>query len=121
MRSYRVHACNADASGKIPYLVLSLCGANRVSIDMASMKEGPLQIDYTSALTMDALYQLLEGKSVDISRRSGELTLRPDGDQLVIEQTGLKVSHRVWMSELALAWNMLAGFGKIEGGALRFQ
>ena len=111
MRSYRVHACNADASGKIPYLVLSICGAHRVSIDMASMKEGPLAPDFSSALTMDALYQLLEGKSIEVVRHGGKMRLRPKGEQLFIEQRGSSVVHKVWMAELALAWNMLSGYG----------
>ena len=111
MRSYRIHACAPDASGKYPFLVLSLCGSERVSLDMASMSGGPLSLDFSAALTLDALYQLLEGKSVNVDRKGAEMRFRPDGDQLVIEQKGSPNEHRVWMAELALAWNMLSRFG----------
>jgi len=78
---------------------------------MASMKEGPLAPDYSSALTMDALYDLLEGKCVEVARQDGKINLQPKGDQLHIQQKGSAIVHKVWMAELALAWNMLSGYG----------
>ena len=111
MKSYRIHACSPDTDGKLSYLVLSLCGRDRLSLDLTNFSAGPMMKGFTAALTIDALYQLLEGKTVDISRKGADFRLRPDGDQLIIEQGGVKIVHRVWMAEMALAWNMLAGHG----------
>jgi hypothetical protein len=113
MRSYRVHACATEAGGKIPYLTLSLVGAHRVSMDLGPMQVGPGP-SLTLALTMDALYELLQGKSIKADRTGGAVRLSPDGDQLIIEQDGHLSQRRVWMTELALAWNMLSGFGRAE-------
>ena len=112
MRSYRVHACTAEASGRIPYLLLSLCGAQRVSIDMSTMQGSAAKSNEAVALTLDALYDLLEGKPIRVERNDGAIYLSPDGPQLVIQKEGVRGTHRVWMAELALAWNMLAGFGR---------
>jgi len=117
MRSYRVHACTPSANGRIPYLVLSLVGAHRISIDMGSMLEGTARPDFAVALTMDALYDLLQGNPLKVDRKDGAVRLCPDGDQLVIHRdSGAKLpsTHRVWMTELALAWNMLSGVGQTE-------
>lgn len=110
MRSYRVHACTAERNGKIPYLVLSLCGAQRVSIDMGGMQDTAAKSNDSVALTLDALYELLQGKHIKIDRRDGAIRLSPEGPQLLIHKDGNLNTHRVWMAELALAWNMLAGF-----------
>ena len=117
MRSYRVHACTPQANGKIPYIVLSLCGAQRVSLDMGGMTDrvslkgvdGPQTSSV--ALTMEALYELLQGNPIRIERNDGAIKLCPDGPQLVIQKEGTLSTTRVWMAELALAWNMLSGFG----------
>jgi hypothetical protein len=110
MRSYRVHACTPEVNGKIPYLVLSLCGAQRVSIDMCGMQGTAAKSNDAVALTLEALYDLLQGKPIKISRKDGSIRLCPEGPQLLIQKDGSMTTHRVWMAELALAWNMLAGF-----------
>ena len=117
MRSYRVHSCTPTTNGRIPYLVLSLVGAQRISLDMGFMQDEAARPEYAVALTMDALYDLLQGQPIKVDRKDGSIRLSPDGDQLVIQrEKGGKAfsSHRVWMTELALAWNMLSGFGRAE-------
>ena len=111
MRSYRVHACNPETNGKIPYLILSLCGTNRVSIDMTAMQEPSTKPLGAFVLTMEALYDLLQGKSITLDQRDGELTLLGEHAQLIIFRQGVAQAQKFWMSELALAWNMLAGSG----------
>ena len=111
MRSYRVHACNPETNGKIPYLILSLCGTNRVSIDMTPVQEPSTKPLGAFVLTMEALYDLLQGKSITLDQKDGELTLLGEHAQLVILKHGVAQTQRFWMSELALAWNMLAGAG----------
>jgi hypothetical protein len=63
------------------------------------------------ALSLEALYDLLQGKPTRIAKEDGAIHLCPDGAHLVIMKEGIRGNHRVWMAELALAWNMLAGFG----------
>jgi hypothetical protein len=106
--------------------VLSLVGTERISLNLATMLDGQARGEFAVALTLDALYEVLEGKVVNMSRSEGEIRLCPDGDQLIIERESVKLgcaSYRVWMTELALAWNMLAGNNprREEGHALRFQ
>lgn len=110
MRSYRVHACNPESNPSIPYLLVSLVGAGRISLDFRGMGSG-------LAITLDALYDLLQGTPIVVDRNDGQIRLCPDGDQLIIEQESVHhtpISLRVWMAELALAWNMLAGCGASE-------
>lgn len=81
------------------------------------MQEEAARPEFAVALTMDALYDLLQGLPIQVDRKDGSIRLSPDGDQLVIQREGSGIrssSHRVWMSELALAWNMLSGFGRAE-------
>lgn len=94
----------------MPYLVISLVGAQRVSLDLARMHDEPTDGDFTITLTMEALYDLLQGNPLNIERRDGNISLAPDGGQLIIHRSSHRSSYRVWMSEIALAWNMLAGF-----------
>ena len=84
---------------------------------MGFMQDEAARPEYAVALTMDALYDLLQGQPIKVDRKDGSIRLSPDGDQLVIqrEKGGKEFSsHRVWMTELALAWNMLSGFGRAE-------
>lgn len=114
MRSYRVHACNPQPSGQTPYLLVSLVGANRISLDLAGMKDVAEKGQISVAITLEALYDLLQGNPIEIQRNDGVIRLCPDEDQLVIQRESTKHgldSHRVWMAELALAWNMLSGCG----------
>jgi hypothetical protein len=121
MRSYRVHSCATQRSGKIPYLVLSLCGRERVSIDMGCMQEGPLRGNGEVALTMEAVYELLQGKMIRIERKDGAIRLCPNGDQLTIYRDNDQTSYHVWMAEFALAWNMLSSYGTQNNTRLHLQ
>ena len=110
MRSFRVHACAAEANGRIPYVVLSLCGRHRVSIDMAGLQTQAAKPGDAAALSLDALYDLLQGKRLTLDRVDGAISLSPSGRWLLIQKDGSAKSHKIWMAELALAWNMLAGY-----------
>ena len=94
--------------------MLSLVGAQRVNLDLTGMEGVGRRSNFAMALTTDALYEVLEGKPMQVDRNDGAINLCPDGNQLIIQQEGRVSSHRVWMSELALAWNMLAGVGTLD-------
>ena len=109
MRSFRVHACNPDDSGRIPYVVVSLCGRDRVSLDMTGLQSSAVKTNAAVALSMNALYDLLQGKRTTVEREDGAFSFVPSGRWLVIHKQGMD-THKVWLAELALAWNMLAGY-----------
>lgn len=110
MKSFKVHACSADTNGRIPYVIVSLCGRERVSIDMAGLQSNAAKANDAIALSMNALYDLLQGKRLKVDRDHGAIDFIPTDQWIVIQKEGTEKSHKVWMAELALAWNMLAGY-----------
>lgn len=63
-------------------------------------------------LEMDAVYGLLEGKGEDIELAEAQVRLSPRDEALIIDYTdkatALEQQFRVSLTELAVAWNMLA-------------
>jgi hypothetical protein len=80
----------------------------RLDLSSLTMNEGPVV-----RLPMDAVYELLEGKGADITTPDALVRLSPRDEDLVIDYTrhGAEESTqwRVSLSEVAMAWNMLAG------------
>ena len=111
MKSFRIHTCQPSESGPIPYMVLEFLGMGKVSLNFDSLYGDKHIAPPKVTLTAQALYELLEGKQLSVAGHEGETSFHPEGDELLIvrEAHGArpKSQHRVWASEVSVAWNML--------------
>ena len=115
MRTIRIHTSTTEI-GEVPYLVLGLAGFNRFSLDFSHVSEPDRRTTPTFALSSAALYEVLEGKPLQVNRNEDSISFTPHEKELVIEcgYQGKTNVYRVWMAELAMGWNVLTGsFGKV--------
>lgn len=64
----------------------------------------------TFALSASALAEMLAGSNLTIDLADGSIELNPVGDELEIfyRSEEIILVHRVWLAEVAVAFNMLA-------------
>jgi hypothetical protein len=112
MANYRIHATSPDFDGLLPYLTVSRVDHRRVQFVLSGLD--PDLTGMTVCLNLETVYRLLEGKSVSVDLPFLSCTLSPREHALVIctyvEDRGIHSSRTVSLAELALAWNMMAGF-----------
>lgn len=106
MCSFRIHAVHQTAFGRFPFLTLSRLANGKVEIDMTCLGNDLLP---RLQIPPDLLYDLLEGRCVDVSSDEAYLALTPLEDRVLFECTGKAGSIRqfLWIAEIALAWNMM--------------
>jgi hypothetical protein len=93
-------------------LILGAVGQGRVQLDLGPMESDPLRRLPGMNLSSEALYDVILGNSLTVPGQEVSMTLCQEGDHLVIQCVeGQAVrNYRVWLAEVALAWNMLRGF-----------
>jgi hypothetical protein len=107
MQSFRVHSVHQTAFGKYPFLVLNRRDEGKVEFDLSCLGNDHLP---HVQVPLDSVYDVLEGRCVDIDVKTAYLAMTPLGDRVLIECTGQGGSVRqfLWMAELALAWNLMS-------------
>ena len=116
MQIFHVHVSTHGPLADAPYLILSTAENDTVCLDFTKLQsDGDAPFD-TLALSSEAIYEILEGGTLTVERHDGSVSICPSEGELWIEFSGIQGSwqYRVWMSEFALAWNMLCR--STEGG-----
>jgi hypothetical protein len=109
MQIFHVHLSTHGSSPGAPYLILGSAENDTVRLDFSKLQTDGDAPFSTLALSSDAVYEILEGKTVKVDRPDGSISICPSEGELWIEFKGIQGSwqYRVWMSEFALGWNML--------------
>ena len=110
MKFIHIHSAIDLPFGANPYLVVSGSDDERITFDFKHIHETTGHVPATIALSSAAVYEILEGKGVSVSRTDDVIEFRPRGDELTIwiESDRGNAEFSVWLSELALAWNLLS-------------
>ena len=109
MQIFHVHVSTHGPLPDAPYLILGTAENDTVCLDFSRLQsEGDAPFS-TLALSSEAIYDVLEGKTLNVERSDGSVSICPSNEELWIEFNGIQGSwqYRVWMAEFALAWNML--------------
>jgi hypothetical protein len=106
MQSFRVHSVHQTAFGKHPFLVLTRRPDGKVELDLSFLGNAMLP---KMSFGLGLLYDVLDGRCVDVSTEDAYLALTPLEDRVLMECTGQGGSVRqfLWMAEIAVAWNMM--------------
>lgn len=109
--SVHVHVTESEANAPLRYLVLRLIEGARVELDFECLEPNPEKRPRQVVLSVPALEQVLNGAILVCDLADGRLDLVPEQESLVILfDPGLpqpEQRYRVWLSELAVGWNML--------------
>ncbi len=115
MNSIRVHTSDGCSRGKIGYMILKFSGSGRAVLNFDGLDLDFPSLSAEVALSPNAFYDLLMGKDLSLSNSAGTVILCPRGLELIIARKsslGETLSEsKVWLSELALGWNVLSGSG----------
>lgn len=111
MRSFRVHVTEASTKTPTPYLLLGASGDGSVQLDFSPLESEPRHRFPNLSLSLKALYDVIQGQQLRLSRREDFVILSMEDNELVIDCARRDGTHRrqyrVWLAEVALGWNML--------------
>lgn len=111
MNSIRIHSSATASQGSYAYLLVSYAGSDRVILNFSQLPELATFDLPNLALSQQALSEILAGRDIVVDTSFMTVGLFPRGLELVI--TSYSTAHgpsgasRVWLSELALGWNIL--------------
>jgi hypothetical protein len=112
MTSIRLHSSLPEDREHLAYLVLTLIDADRVSFDFAGFRGDGQPLEAPVTLSHPALYEILQGHEMTVAGTARTIHLEARGDEFVIhiasEETGATREYHVWLSEVALGWNVLS-------------
>lgn len=109
MQIFHVHISTHGPLPDAPYLILAKAENDTICLDFSKLQSDGDAPFSSLALSSGAIYDILEGNSLNVERHDGSVCICPADGELWIEFRGIQGSwqYRVWMSEFALAWNML--------------
>jgi len=111
MKSFRIHSTHAIPDRRIPYLVMEFLDDGNVEMNFDPLEDDGNDAIPLITVTAQALYEILEGKEVLLSRKDDSVTFCPRGDELLISSESTAGEpirqYSVWRAEVGLAWNLL--------------
>ena len=117
MARYRVHASPIGVEGdQTPYLTLEAMPEQKVRLGFQSLVKAGDEEEPAVIMPMSSLYELLEGKDIEVKVGAAEVKLAPRRKEIIIDcsesMTHNSRQFRVSLSELAFAWNMIKDSGR---------